>query len=76
MATRTCADLAFRGTSHAECSLTCLTERFISYNLASSRLSDMRAGSTVSGCFLRELYTGAESELGVDMGEVGLHGPR
>jgi len=36
----------------------------------------MRAGSAVPGCFLRELYAGGESEFGVDVGEVGLHGAR
>ena len=34
------------------------------------------AGSAVPGCFLRELYAGGESEFGVDVGEVGLHGAR
>jgi hypothetical protein len=40
------------------------------------RLSDMRAGSAVPGCFLRELHARGESEFGVDVGEVGLHGAR
>lgn len=34
------------------------------------------AVSAASGCFLRELHSGGESEFGVDVGEVGLHGAR
>jgi hypothetical protein len=34
------------------------------------------AGSGVVCCFLDELYAGGQAELGVDMGEVGLHRPR
>jgi hypothetical protein len=33
-------------------------------------------GLSVAGCFLDELYAGGESEFGVDVGEVGLHGAR
>lgn len=32
------------------------------------------AGSAVPGCFLSELHAGGESEFGVNVGEVGLHG--
>lgn len=32
--------------------------------------------SGVAGGFLGELYAGGEAELGVDVGEVGLHGAR
>ncbi len=31
-------------------------------------------GLRVAGCFLDELYAGAQAEFGVDVGEVGLHG--
>jgi hypothetical protein len=27
-----------------------------------------------AGCFLSELYAGGKAELGVDVGEMGLHG--
>jgi hypothetical protein len=33
-----------------------------------------RHQSAVPGCFLNELHAGGESELGVDVREVGLHG--
>ena len=40
----------------------------------------MRSGpvmaSGVAGRFLRELNTGSDTELGVNVGEVGLHGAR
>ena len=36
----------------------------------------IRAGSAVAGCFLSELHPGGESEFGIDVGEVGLHGAR
>jgi hypothetical protein len=35
-----------------------------------------RSGLGMSGCFLGELYPGADAEFGVDVGEVGLHGAR
>ena len=35
-----------------------------------------RCRSAVPGCFLSELHAGGESEFGVDVGEVGLHGAR
>ena len=35
-----------------------------------------RHRSAVAGCFLGELHAGGESEFGVDVGEVGLHGAR
>jgi hypothetical protein len=35
-----------------------------------------RGRSAVPGCFLRELDAGGESEFGVDVGEMGLHGAR
>ena len=31
-------------------------------------------GLGVAGCFLDELHAGGQAELGVDVGEVGLHG--
>jgi hypothetical protein len=34
------------------------------------------ASSGVAGCFLDELYTRGQPELGVDVGEVGLHSAR
>jgi hypothetical protein len=33
-------------------------------------------GLGVAGCFLDELHARGESEFGVDVGEVGLHGAR
>ncbi|MCW2734362.1 MAG: hypothetical protein JWR13_5178 [Mycobacterium sp.] len=35
-----------------------------------------RCRSTVTRSFLRELHAGGESEFGVDVGEVSLHGAR
>jgi sulfite reductase alpha subunit-like flavoprotein len=32
--------------------------------------------SSVAGCFLSELHAGRQTKLGVDVGEVGLHGAR
>ena len=31
-------------------------------------------GLRAAGCFLGELHAGGQAELGVDVGEVGLHG--
>ena len=31
--------------------------------------------SVVTGCFLDELHAGGQAQLGVDVGEVGLHRP-
>jgi hypothetical protein len=39
---------------------------------APQKLSQRR--SLVAGCFLGELYAGAQAKFGVDVGEVGLHG--
>jgi hypothetical protein len=36
----------------------------------------LRRCSGVAGCFLNQLYVGAQAEFGVDVGEVGLHGAR
>jgi hypothetical protein len=59
--------------------MVCLTNRCISYDAvrvdASHHLS-RGYGSGVLCCFLDELYAGGEAEFGVDVGEVGLHGPR
>jgi hypothetical protein len=35
-----------------------------------------RLSSSVAGCFLGELHPGGEAELGLDVGQVGLHGAR
>ena len=42
--------------------------------VATQPLSRRRSG--LAGCFLNKLHTGGESEFGVDVGEVGLHGAR
>ena len=35
-----------------------------------------RCRSAVPGCFLNELHPRGQPEFGVDVGEMGLHGPR
>jgi hypothetical protein len=53
-----------------------LTDPIEASNWNNERTVRHQAGSAVTGCFLRELHAGGESEFGVDVGEVGLHGAR
>jgi hypothetical protein len=48
------------------------TDKRVTLPVSSSR----RQRSGVAGCFLDELYAGAQAKFGVDVGQVGLHGAR
>ena len=46
------------------------------FSVPPEQITADRARSTMTRSFLGELYAGGESEFGVDVGEVGLHGAR
>ena len=49
---------------------------FARFETGASTLALSRPCSGVAGRFLGELHAGGQPELGVDVGEVGLHGAR
>lgn len=66
----------YRAAVRAPLTEACTTEAVVAEAAAASRSLIRQCESGVAGCFLRELHAGAEAEFGVDVGEVGLHGPR
>src|SRR5271165_5272546 len=64
------------GTSIAAVTIAALMRRSVTSAVCSTGrrgCGSARRRSGVAGCFLDELYAGAQAEFGVDVGEVGLH---